>query len=357
MKIVHVVYRDKFTSDYVNFMKTHMHNYLHFFIISDQGFPLTLNDKDNVFFLKDFVINSKIIGILNDCDLIIFSGIFDIFKIYTKMNKMLQQKSLLHFWGGDFYSYEHHKKYQTVRQFLRFIKRKYYFNRCLGLIFLIEGEYKKFTQIFHIQKRNFVAPMPSLINDYLSNSVFGDLKNDKSKINILLGNSATESNQHAYVIDWLAKYDKDDFNVFVPLSYGEKEYRDYIISYGNNKLGSSFIPIVDYMDFDEYFDFLSTINIGIFNNDRQQAMGNIQILLGMGKKVFLRNDTTMWNRYRQTGYKVFSMPENVIPFSEFINFSNLDRNNNINLYKENESNQKAIEAWENIFNTFNNLTR
>lgn len=43
-------------------------------------------------------------------------------------------------------------------------------------------------------------------------------------------------------------------------------------------------PIVDFMDFNEYINFLSTIDIAIFNHKRQQGMGNIITLLGMGKK-------------------------------------------------------------------------
>ena len=40
-----------------------------------------------------------------------------------------------------------------------------------------------------------------------------------------------------------------------------------------------------------------SIEIAIFNNDRQQAMGNITALLGMKSKVFIRDDTSMWSNF------------------------------------------------------------
>ena len=37
--------------------------------------------------------------------------------------------------------------------------------------------------------------------------------------------------------------------------------------------------------------------IAIFNNNRQQALGNISILCAYGAKIYLRNDTSMWEYY------------------------------------------------------------
>ena len=41
------------------------------------------------------------------------------------------------------------------------------------------------------------------------------------------------------------------------------------------------------MPYSSYISFLGSIDIGIFNNNRQQGMGNITNLLYLGKKVYL----------------------------------------------------------------------
>ncbi|WP_181881452.1 hypothetical protein [Helicobacter sp. MIT 99-5507] len=42
------------------------------------------------------------------------------------------------------------------------------------------------------------------------------------------------------------------------------------------------------MQFDEYIAFLNNIDIAIFKQNRQQAMGNIFVLLALGKKSIFR---------------------------------------------------------------------
>ncbi|WP_083234102.1 TDP-N-acetylfucosamine:lipid II N-acetylfucosaminyltransferase [Candidatus Marithrix sp. Canyon 246] len=75
--------------------------------------------------------------------------------------------------------------------------------------------------------------------------------------------------------------------MFVPLSYGDPKgvYIKEVISTGTKIFGDKFIPMTEFMDFDKYLNFLGSINITIFNHNRQQAMGNTITLLGFGKKV------------------------------------------------------------------------
>ena len=48
------------------------------------------------------------------------------------------------------------------------------------------------------------------------------------------------------------------------------------------------------MPFERYIELLSDIDIAVFNHNRQQGLGNTTTLLGLGKKVYLRSDTTTW---------------------------------------------------------------
>jgi len=68
--------------------------------------------------------------------------------------------------------------------------------------------------------------------------------------------------------------------------------------------------LIELMPFEKYLEFLSKIDIAIFGHKRQQAMGNIITLLGLGKKVYMRSDITSWQLFQNIGVKVFDV-ENI----------------------------------------------
>jgi hypothetical protein len=74
---------------------------------------------------------------------------------------------------------------------------------------------------------------------------------------------------------------------------------------GKNMFVEKFIPLTEFMDNEKYIQFLNNIDVAIFAHNRQQAMGNIISLLGMGKKVYMRKDITPWALFSEIGVKVF----------------------------------------------------
>ena len=62
-------------------------------------------------------------------------------------------------------------------------------------------------------------------------------------IKILLGNSATESNQHKEAFELLEKYKNKNIKIYVPLSYGPEKYADEIEQLGMHIFGEKFIPM------------------------------------------------------------------------------------------------------------------
>ena len=130
---------------------------------------------------------------------------------------------------------------------------------------------------------------------------------EHSTINIQLGNSADPTNNHIDVLKQLTKYKEENIQIFAPISYGNKEYAKEVILYGNDIFGDKFIPLTDFMPFEKYLEFLGTIDIAIFAHKRQQAMGNIISLLGMGKKVYMRSDITPWQLFDRIDVKVFDL--------------------------------------------------
>ena len=73
------------------------------------------------------------------------------------------------------------------------------------------------------------------------------------------------------------------------------------------------------MSINDYSRMLNDIDIAIYNNNRQQATGNIEILGYLGKKIFVRSDTTTWQHYVGRDNCVFYDTKliNTMSFEEF----------------------------------------
>lgn len=127
--------------------------------------------------------------------------------------------------------------------------------------------------------------------------------------NILIGNSASYENNHLDLFHLLLDFDLTGRNIICPLSYGDEQYRDHIISKGKEYFGDAFKPLIEFLDLSEYKRKISSCSIVLMNHLRQQAVGNINIALVSGAKVFLDSANPLFEHYRNLGVKVFSMNE------------------------------------------------
>lgn len=126
---------------------------------------------------------------------------------------------------------------------------------------------------------------------------------------ILLGNSATATNNHMEMISLLSSIDLEDRKVVVPLSYGSKEYGDEIERFGLRLLGEKFVPIREFMPLNEYNLLISSCSTVLMNHRRQQAIGNIGTALCNGAKLFLDENNVLYKFFVRKGACVFSIKE------------------------------------------------
>lgn len=349
--IVHIAVNDKFIPGYVKFMKRQMTQYNHIFIIESNRY-IHFVDNDNVYFVdnfRDIYRNRELFGFLELSEKIIITGLFKINLYYYLMPKKIFQKTYIHFWGGDFYCLREKKKGLFAK--FDIITRKLCIKRCAGVILLLESEYKVFREICGFDKVNFVAEMPEDIED-----IFGCLDSGmqlpvditENRLHILVGNSSTEENQHIDVFRMLHKFLDEEYDLYVPLSYGNSEYREVVIQAGKELFGEHFHAILDYMPEPVYINLLNSMDIGIFNNNRQQAMGNIGILLQLGKTVYLRPDTSMYSNYLKQGVFIRDIQE--IEKCNKIRMIDCDeRAVNKSLMEENWKGLHKIKQWEKVF--------
>ena len=126
-----------------------------------------------------------------------------------------------------------------------------------------------------------------------------------NKKNILIGNSGSTSGNHLDVFDQLKRYNLIAEKIIVPLNYGESNYIDVVVNEGNNHFSQKFQPLLEFLSLQEYNVILEGVGIAIFNNRRQQAVGNTIALLWMGAKVFLSKHNPFYHFLKRKGLNIY----------------------------------------------------
>jgi hypothetical protein len=124
--------------------------------------------------------------------------------------------------------------------------------------------------------------------------------------NILLGNSATVTNNHLDVLETVKKFRQDQQQIIMPLNYGNGKYKEWLSKY----IDYPFVtPIYNYMPREEYFKMLDDCSYAVVGTIRQQAMGNIGYALRHGIKVFLYKDSVAYKSLKDSGYVVYAIED------------------------------------------------
>lgn len=125
--------------------------------------------------------------------------------------------------------------------------------------------------------------------------------------NILVGNSAFFTCNHIESFNLLSHLDLSDRKITVPLSYGIDFYKNKILFEGDKCFRDKFDPVLEFMPIEQYVNYLSSCSVVIMNHRRQQAVGNIVIMLYLGAKVFLRNENPVKEFLTENGIEIFDI--------------------------------------------------
>lgn len=126
---------------------------------------------------------------------------------------------------------------------------------------------------------------------------------------ILIGNSATLTNNHFEVLDLLARIGVADRRVVAPLSYGDRAYADAVAERGAESLRGDFVPIREFMPLEEYRGMVADCSVVVMGHRRQQGIGNVAGALWSGAHVFLDERNTLTSFLRSRGAAVGTLRE------------------------------------------------
>ena len=107
---------------------------------------------------------------------------------------------------------------------------------------------------------------------------------------ILLGHSAADYGNHIMGLELLKKWKDEDIKIYCPLSYGDPAYRDTVIDKGREMFGDKFVPMIDFMEMEQYYEFLNGIDAALFPMTRMAAGTTLLYLSSRGKKIYLSQE-------------------------------------------------------------------
>lgn len=341
-QVLHIAGCDKFLPEFVDFIKNNFDFSKHQFILFYGMASSKVESRENIYVaasgkLARIRAYLKLLNSLRSAEKIMLHGLFDpVLMLFLATQPWLLRKCYWIIWGGDLYGQKLERK-KWKWKITEFFKRKI-IPQLGHFITHIKGDYELAQQWYGatgIWHECFIYPS-NLYKEYTLTPRLHD------GVNILLGNSAAPTNNHIDALERLRPFVGENIRVYCPLSYGDANYGDQVAATGKAMFGANFIPLREFMPFNKYIELLEEIDIAVFNHNRQQGMGNIITLLGLGKIVYMNSKVSSFRALQQLGIVV----------NDINDFALLHCRNSSNAAKVSEyfSLTRLKNQWDAIFN-------
>jgi len=127
--------------------------------------------------------------------------------------------------------------------------------------------------------------------------------------NIMIGNSASFSNNHLYVLNYLKELNTKD-TIVLPCAYGgNPKYKDQICKQYKEAFDDRLKIVADYMPLQKYNEMFMSAGIMVMSSWRQESWGNIFSGLYLGIKVYMSNKNSFYHFLKNIGFIVFSLED------------------------------------------------
>ena len=351
--VVHIFPYKVFTKGFIDFTREKYPIEEHIFIIygecPNKDFEVAV-DK-NVYFTKlpiDIVHKQKFIYIINNAKQIIFNT-YNIFVTKLLLKRPLWlRKTYIVFWGFDIYCYR--ERAVGIKKRIWRAIQYWQIRNARAVCVLADKEKQILDSLIPNIKGAKMRAKYLMTTDKAKLVALINYNKNTNPCKILVGNSASKSNCHAEILSRLSVFADKNILVYCPLSYGDTAYRNQITNLGKRLFGKKFIALTEIMPYEDYYKFTNDCIIGLYNNDRQQAMGNITMMFEQGGKVFMRRDTSMWKMFEKQGYVFYDIDDvGKLDWEKFIDFSKENKINNTRVSVEVNSLDATKEIWDKIY--------
>jgi len=138
---------------------------------------------------------------------------------------------------------------------------------------------------------------------------------------VQIGNSGSPLNNHLDVFEMVKPILKDGMKVFVPLTYGNVEYIQFVIKRGKRLFGANFVPLTEHLPIEKFREFLKPYGFYISGQTSVTGLGNLHLALKRGAKAFIPKSCPLYNEYKDYGVPIYSLEDDLVgnkdAFTEF----------------------------------------
>lgn len=298
------------------------------FIIFSDNEKLSKIDFESKHYRWNYLANSKFIEHLNKADLIFIHFLDE--KYYDILNnKSLTSKIIWIGWGGDYYwLIDTLPRFNILRKYTRLTFSQ---NRWLHIFSpLVKKALRKWRskkietlnrvhffapvlrEDYELIKKNYKEFSPKFVNwNYgcIEDIVAGYENFTINDNNILIGNSATRTNNHIDVFNKIKNIQLGTKSLIIPLNYGDKNYGDRIAQIAYENFGNKSQILKEFLEYPEYLKLIQSCGSVILGHIRQQALWNILFMLYIGARIYFFKDSVTYNYLVSNSIEVFTIEE------------------------------------------------
>lgn len=333
-KFIHIMFNDKFNKPFVDFLNRNFDTKEHLVLCKRQFYEFPFPEGNNVIEIKLF----RYLNFLS-AEKIFFHSLFDyetITYLYTHQG-ILKKRAYWCIWGGDLYNAQRDKKNDFVRENFR------------GYITDVDGDKavleKRYTA--RKNKRFYHATYTFPVTQEMVNDAKNSLQKRSATI-IQINNSCDDSTLE--MLDILAKFKDENIIIKTILSYGKLEFKEQITQKAYDIFGDKFEFIDTILQPQDYAKYVSENDVLVYNQNRQQGLGNSFLALSFGTKLYIRGEISTYNYLINKGSKVFDthkIPQ--MDFKEFIAIDTQIKENNAKNSAKFFSDEFMKNLWEKVF--------
>lgn len=147
-------------------------------------------------------------------------------------------------------------------------------------------------------------------SELLTNFTANTKINVANKKNVLIGNSATATNNHLEVFNIISSnklFPSSD--LIVSLAYGHDEYKEWLNMKGGQIFSQRYRPFEEFVPVEEYLALITTCSHVIMNHRRQQAGANVAFALAAGARVIMNPVNPLYHEWLDRGAIINSIEE------------------------------------------------
>lgn len=328
---IHLVQDQKFVDNSINMFEKYYPNKNFFIVDKDEGESRFVTPRDNVLFLPfnhsdclKIIQKKYLLNVRNQTvNVLVHFLTRDAACCALALKDSLLKVNLYWiFYGADLYTYlEKMGKYQLYdykvagqknlfKDYLKIFLGRYKFVKdfCKSLNYFCFWNYYDYKLLCRYVNTKAEFKLFYYVNT--GKTIFYDSV-PQEEPTILVNHSASYSGNHLTVIEKLKSLSLENLKLIFPLSYGPEKHITLIKNKAATLFPNKCVFLEDYMPIDTYYKTISICQCAIMGHRRQEAGGNISFLLRNGKKVFLREDNTLLQYYRDLGCFVYSFEKDL----------------------------------------------